>query len=109
MFRNGQAKAEREKALVERQRQIDREVNRRSLMDLRLAATRQDTFQRNIDSAHRNALAYQQRQTILSELEAMISPPQPTEPTVVVVEADQEDDTFCGVKVTRPNPRRSWW
>jgi hypothetical protein len=103
------AQQARDKASVERQHQIDREVNRRGLMDLRLAAAKQDAFQRNVESADRNALAYQQRQTILSELEAMINPPQPTEPTVVHVTDDNDDDTFCGVKITRPNPRRSWW
>ena len=79
------------------------------MFDLRMAAAGQDAFQRNVENAQRNALAYQQRQTILSNLEAMINPPQPPEPTVVVIEADQEADEFCGVKVTRPNPRRSWW
>jgi len=79
------------------------------MLDLRLAAARQDTFQRNVESAHRNAVAYQQRQTLVSELEAMINPPAEPQPTVAYVNTDDDDDTFCGVKVTRPNPRRSWW
>jgi len=54
-------------------------------------------------------LAYQQRQTVLSHLEAMINPPEPPPERVVAVEKDDEDDEFCGVKVARPNPRRSWW
>jgi hypothetical protein len=103
------AKAERDKAQRERSGQIDRELRRREMLDLRMAAARQDSFQRNVENAHRNAVAYQQRQTILSELEAMINPPEPPPERIVVVEADQEDDTFCGVKITRPNLRRSWW
>jgi hypothetical protein len=103
------AKAERERAQRERAQEIDRQVRRRDMLDLRMAAARQDTFQRNVESAHRNALAYQQRQAILSNLEAMINPPEPPPERVVVVEADPEADEFCGVKVTRPNPRRSWW
>ena len=59
------AKAERDKAQRERSKQFDRELRRRDMLDLRLAAARQDTFQRNVESAHRNAVAYQQRQTIL--------------------------------------------
>jgi len=93
----------------ERAQEIDRLTTQRALTDLRLAAARQDTFQRNVENAQRNALAYQQHQTVLSHLEAMINPPEPPPERVVVVEADEEDDTFCGVKVTRPNPRRSWW
>jgi len=92
-----------------RQREIDRETIRLGLLNLQRSAARQDTFVRNVENAQRNALAYQQRQTILSNLEAMINPPEPPPERVVVVEKDEEDDTFCGVKVPRPNPRRSWW
>jgi hypothetical protein len=94
----------------ERQQQINQELHRRDMMDLRLAAARADTFQRNVETAHRNALAYQQRQTLLNNLEAMINPPEPPPERIVVVEADPDDSEFCGVeKIYRPNPRRSWW
>jgi len=93
----------------ERTQEIDRLTTQRALTDLRLAAARQDTFARNVENAQRNALAYQQRQTVLSHLEAMINPPEPPPERVVAVEKDDEDDEFCGVKVARPNPRRSWW
>ena len=98
-----------DKALAKRQHQIDLEVNRRSLMDLRMSAARQDTFRQSILNAQASAVRQQNISNILSEINAMANPPPPSEPSIVVVEADQEDDTFCGVKVTRPNPRRSWW
>jgi hypothetical protein len=104
------AKAERDRAQRERTREIERQVTQQSLSQLRMSAARQDRFANSVAAAHRNAQAYAARQTILSELEAMISPPQPTEPTIVHVTADDnDDDNFCGVKITRPNPRRSWW
>ena len=102
------ARAERDKAQRERAHEIDRQVTQRSLSDLRFQSAQQTGWQQNITRAMQNQAAYQARQILLSELEAMISPPRPPEPTVVVVEADQQDE-FCGVKITRPNPRRSWW
>jgi hypothetical protein len=98
-------------AIRQRQRavEIDREVNRRGLMDLRLAALRQDTFRQNILNANANAVRQQNISHILSEINAMVNPPAAPEPSVVVVNPEPEDDEFCGVKVTRPNPRRSWW
>jgi hypothetical protein len=103
------AKAEREKAQRERAHEIDRQVTQRSLSDLRFQSAQQTGWQRDITRAMQNQAAYQARHTLLNQLESMLTPPAEPEPTVVVVEADQEDDTFCGVKVTRPNPRRSWW
>jgi hypothetical protein len=106
------ARAERERAQRERAHEIDRQVTQRSLSDLRLQSAQQTGWQRDITRAMQNQAAYQARETILSQLsqlEQMINPPTEPEPTVVVVEADQEDDAFCGVKITRPNLRRSWW
>jgi len=103
------AKAERERAQRERAQEIDRQVTQRSLSDLRLQSAQQSGWQRDVTRAMQNQAAYQARHTLLNELESMLTPPPLPEPSVVVVEADQEDDTFCGVKVTRPNPRRSWW
>jgi hypothetical protein len=93
----------------ERAAEIEHLTTRRSLSDLHFQSAQQTGWQRDITRAMQNQAAYQARQTLLSELEAMVNPPAAPEPTVVVVEADQEDDTFCGVKITRPNPRRSWW
>ena len=103
------AEREAHKASLERQREIDRQVTQRSLSDLRLQSAQQSGWQRDVTRAMQNQAAYQARHTLLNELESMLTPPPLPEPSVVVVEADQEDDTFCGVKVTRPNPRRSWW
>jgi hypothetical protein len=92
----------------EREREIEAGVTHRSLSALRLQSAQQTVWQRDITRAMQNQAAYQARQTLLNELESMLTPPATPEPTVVVVEPDQEDE-FCGVKVTRPNPRRSWW
>jgi hypothetical protein len=113
--REREAVAKREAAIAaeqqrrERQREIEAGVTQRSLSDLRLQSAQQTGWQRDITRAMQNQAAYQQRQTILSHLEQMINPPEPPPERIVVVEADPDDDTFCGVKVTRPNPRRSWW
>jgi hypothetical protein len=103
------AQAEREKAQAARTKQIDRELRRRDMFDLRMAAARQDAFQRNVENAQRNAVRQQNISRILDDINTMANPPPLPKPTVVVVEADPEADEFCGVKVTRPNPRRSWW
>jgi hypothetical protein len=93
----------------ERAEEIERLTTRQSLSDLRFQSAQQTGWQLNITRAMQIQAAYQARQTLLNELESMLTPPAPPpEPTIVVVEADQEDE-FCGVKVTRPNPRRSWW
>jgi hypothetical protein len=103
------AKAEREKAQRERAQEIDRLTTQRSLNALRLSAARQDTFRQNVLTANANAVRQQNISRILDDINTMANPPAAPEPTVVVVEADPQDDEFCGVKVTRPNPRRSWW
>jgi len=67
-LREQAAKAEQEKAewlaehrkqeatrQRERQQQFDRELHRRDMLHLRMAAARADAFQRNVESAHRNA------------------------------------------------------
>jgi hypothetical protein len=100
----------RDKAQRERARDIDRQVTARSLSDLRMAAARADTFQRDVRTSHANAVRQQNISNILSEINAMANPPLSPEPTVVVVEADPDDNKFCGVeKIYGPNPRRSWW
>jgi hypothetical protein len=107
--------AQRERAIAadhqrkERQQQLNQELHRRDMADLRLATARRDAFERDVRNSHAQTAGQQNISNILSEINAMANPPQPPEPTVVVVEADPEADEFCGVKVMRPNPRRSWW
>ena len=116
------AKAEQEKAewLIEHRKQeairqrersaeIGRQVRDRTLASLQVHAAGQERRQRELDNTLRQSARQQYSQTLMGELEAMINPPERPPERVVVVEADPEDDTFCGVKVTRPNPRRSWW
>src|SRR5215472_9490645 len=113
--REREAVAQRERAIAadhqrkERQQQLNRELYRRDMLDLTLAAQRQDAFRQNVLSANANAVRQQNISNILSEINAMAIPKEAPQPTIVVVERDPEDDEFCGVKVTRPNPRRSWW
>jgi hypothetical protein len=103
--RQREAVRQRERAV-----EIDREVNRRSLMDLRAAALRQDTFRQSILSANAAAVRQQNISRILDDINTMANPAAAPEPTVVVVEADPDSNKFCGVeKIYRPNPRRSWW
>jgi hypothetical protein len=61
----------------ERQHQIDREVNRRGLMDLRMSAARRDAFERDVRESHAQGVRQQYRQTLLGELDAMINAPKP--------------------------------
>jgi hypothetical protein len=103
------AQEAREKAQRQRQQEIERGVQSNTLNRLQLHAVGQERRQRELDTAFRNQALWQARQQTIAEFERLVNPPPPPEPTVVVVEADQDDDTFCGVKVTRPNPRRSWW
>ena len=93
----------------DRAAEIERLTTQRTLSALRLSAARQDTFERDVRTSHANAVRQQNISHILGEINAMANPVPPPEPTVVVVEADPQDDEFCGVKVTGPNPRRSWW
>jgi hypothetical protein len=88
-------------------------VQSRTLANLQLSAARQESYRLAVE---RHAIAAERQRRINAALDdisatatALYNPPPPPEPTAVLVEADQDDDTFCGVKVTRPNPRRSWW
>src|SRR5947207_1120303 len=44
----------REKARIERQQQLDRELYRRDMLDLRMAAAKQDSFRQNVLNANAN-------------------------------------------------------
>jgi hypothetical protein len=60
-----------------------------------------------------NQAAYQARQTLLSELEAMINPPAPpTEPSVVYVKAEEGSDELgtadFNIELWSKKPR-SWF
>ena len=74
-------------------RQIDRDVQRSELADLRFQSAQHQGWQRNVDNAARKAIAYRQRETLMSELDALVSPPPPPEPTVVYVEAAEGGPT----------------
>jgi hypothetical protein len=71
------AQQAREKASVKRQREIDREVNRRALLNLGAAASRADTFQRDVRTSHAQNVKQQYYQTLMGELDAMINAPKP--------------------------------
>jgi hypothetical protein len=58
-------------------------------MWLRLQSAQYQAWQNNVQAATRNAIAYQQRQTLMNELEAAINPPPPPEPEIIYVEAEQ--------------------
>jgi hypothetical protein len=106
------ADAEREK----RQNVIDRESSRRQLTDMQLRVAQQQSWQRNVEQAMRNTMAYQARQTLMSELESMINPPAPPpepEPqTVVYVSEDEAGSSHFGPDF---NPKlwnkkiNPWW
>jgi len=81
------------KARLERQEQIAREIRNREVRDLQLRAARADRWQRDVENAYRNTVAYRQRQTLLNELESAINPPAPPpEPEIVYVEAAEGSD-----------------
>jgi hypothetical protein len=72
----------------ERQEQFTRELHQRELRDMRFQLTQAKSWQRNVEQATRNTIAYQQRTTLMGELDAMINPPQPEpepEPQIIVV------------------------
>jgi hypothetical protein len=77
---------------LEHQAQIALDANRRELADLRFQSAQHQAWQRNVDNAARNAIAYRQRETLMSELDALVTPPPPPEPTVVYVEAAEGSD-----------------
>jgi hypothetical protein len=64
----------------ERAHDIERQVTRRSLSDLRMAAARQDAFERDVRNSHAQSVKQQYRQTLLGELDAMINAPKPEAP-----------------------------
>src|SRR5262249_54905120 len=82
------AEQERNKARRERQEQIATATRERELRDLRLKVTQQGWWQRNVDHAARNAVAIQQRQALVADLERMINPlpPPPAEPEETYIE-----------------------
>jgi hypothetical protein len=86
------------KARLARQAEIDRQVRQREMADLRMKVTQQGWWQQKVDLAANIAARQRYNQTLMGQLDAMINPPQPPEPVVVV---EPEDDTFCGVKISR--------
>jgi len=82
------------KARLERQEAISRQTREREITDLRLQSIRHQAWQRDVEIAARNAIAYRQRETLMSELDALVSPPPPQpspEPEVINVEQPAEE------------------
>ena len=101
------------KARQERAAEIEREARNHQLCDLQMRTAKTDSWQQTADRAMRNAAAYQQRQTLMNELEAMINPPAPPpEPTLVYVEAEEGSDELgtADFNIERWSKKpRSWW
>ena len=94
---------ESSKAQRERREQIAKETQAAELRSLRLAMAKQDWFKSQVETAARSVArqqALQHRQTLIDDLDRMISPPAPPEPEIVY-EPESEPDTFCGVKIVR--------
>jgi len=71
------AEAARRKAQADARERYTREAREREIADLRLRTRRQEAWQRNVEIAARNAMAYQARQTLMNEIEALVCPPAP--------------------------------
>jgi hypothetical protein len=102
-----QAEANR-KARLELQEQISRQVRDREVADLRFQSAQQQAWQRNVENATRNAIAYQHQQTLMGELERMLSPPAPPpppEPEVVYV----ADDELGSPNIADENYNPRYW
>jgi hypothetical protein len=90
-------------AMLER----DKERNRdRQMTDLHYRARQAELWQSNFDAAARNAVAYRARQTLMSELENMLSPPAPPETLphtqTVVVSEDEHGSPRLGDRDFNP-------
>ena len=97
----------------ERQEQFTRDLHQRELRDMRFQLTQAKSWQRNVEQATRNTIAYQQRQTLMSELEQMINPPAPPsepEPQTIVVSDEGSPDFGPDFDVRAFNKKsRPWW
>jgi hypothetical protein len=65
----------------ERSAEIDREVNRRAMFDLRAAASRADTFQRDVRNSHAQNAKAQYTNSLMAELERSINEAPLTKPS----------------------------
>ena len=107
------ADQERNKARVARQDQFTRELHQRELRDMRFQMAQHRAWQRNVEAATHNVVRQQQTQTLMGELDAMISPPAPPpEPQIVYVEAEQGSDQLgtadFNIELWSKKPR-PWW
>jgi hypothetical protein len=80
------------KARLERQAQIDKAVREREISDLHFKARRAELWQSNVEHAARTALVQRQRQTLMGELEKMLTPPSPPpEPEREIVYVSEDE------------------
>lgn len=78
---------EREKANRETRERLAAQARNREIAALRLRATHQEAWQRNVDRAAANAVQQQRTLSLMGELDQMFSPPPPEpEPEIVYVE-----------------------
>ena len=67
------AQLARERARAERQHQFDRELRRRDMLDLRMAAARQDAFAKKVEDSHIQAARQQYTASLMAELDRAIN------------------------------------
>jgi len=95
------------RARIERQERINREVSEREIADLRFQVRQNQVWQSGVQRAVRNTIADQQRQTLMGELEKMLSPPAPPpEPEnlteIVYVSEDEQGSPHLGHRDFNP-------
>jgi hypothetical protein len=61
------------------------------MANLKSQVAQSRAWQQNVEVAHANAVRQQYRQSLLDDLKAIVNPPQSPEPTVVVVESEEEE------------------
>jgi hypothetical protein len=94
------------KARLERQEQIARQVREREMADLQFKVRSHQVWQNHVDAAARIAVHQRQHQTLMGELEKMLSPPAPPpEPEPV----DVADDDLGSPNIGDPDFNPGYW
>jgi hypothetical protein len=102
------------KQRLERSAEIERKTREIELRDLRSKVTQHGWWQKSVENAARNTIAYQQRATLLNELEtALTPPPLPESERDIVYVSEDEGSPDLGSRDFNPalfnkKPRR-WW